>query len=166
MLQPAVRRTWAPKGPTPIHYSWDRRDRLSVASALIVSPQRQRLRLSFAVFHHNIITDDLVPFVVALLSGCRHGLTLVLDRWSVHRAAVKRLRRRFPQRLEVEWLPAYAPELNPTEQVWNRTKYTDLANFIPDDAAHLRRAVRRSIRRTSGNQSLLCSFFNHAKLKL
>ena len=28
-------------------------------------------------------------------------------------------------RLTIEWLPAYAPELNPTEQVWNHTKYGD-----------------------------------------
>lgn len=166
MLQPVVRRTWAPKGQTPIHHSWDRRDRLSIASAITVSPQRQRLRLSFQIFDHNITTDDLVPFIAALLSPGRPGLTLALDRWSVHRAAIKRLRKRFPKRLWVEWLPAYAPELNPTEQVWNRTKYTDLANFIPEEIAHLRRSVRRSIQKTAGNPSLLRSFFKHAKLKL
>ena len=39
--------------------------------------------------------------------------------------------KRFARRLDVEWLPAYAPDLNPVEQVWNRCKYTDLANHIP-----------------------------------
>jgi transposase len=43
MLQPPVRRTWAPKGHTPIHYSWDRHDRLSVNGALTVSALQQRL---------------------------------------------------------------------------------------------------------------------------
>ena len=33
MLQPTVRRTWAPQGQTPIHLSWDRHDRLSVIAA-------------------------------------------------------------------------------------------------------------------------------------
>ena len=30
MLQPLRRRTWAPRGQTPIHYAWDRHDRWSV----------------------------------------------------------------------------------------------------------------------------------------
>ncbi len=39
MLQPVVRRTWAPRGETPVHRSWDRHDRLSVISAITVSPR-------------------------------------------------------------------------------------------------------------------------------
>lgn len=166
MLQPLVCRTWAPKGQTPIHYSWDRRDRLSVISAISVSPRRRRLSLYFEVFDHNIVTDDFKRFVESLLRQRRRGIILVLDRWSVHRAGVRRLQRRFQKRLRVEWLPAYAPDLNPTEQVWNRTKRTDLGNFLPDDTIDLGRAVRRSLRHTATEQKLLRSFFKHAKLKL
>lgn len=39
--------------------------------------------------------------------------------------------------LHVEWLPAYARELNPAEQIWNHAKHTDLANFVPDHIVHL-----------------------------
>ena len=84
----------------------------------------------------------------------------------MHRAGVRRLQRRFQKRLRVEWLPAYAPDLNPTEQAWNRTKRTDLGNFLPGDTIDLRRAVRRSLRHTATEQKLLRSFFKHAKLKL
>ncbi|MBU0719532.1 MAG: transposase, partial [Planctomycetes bacterium] len=59
---------------------------------------------------------------------------LVMDRWQVHRAGALRLLRSFPKRVEIEWLPAYAPDLNPVEQIWNRTKYTDLANYIPAES--------------------------------
>lgn len=166
MLQPLVRRTWAPEGQTPIHYSWDRRDRLSVISAITVSPQRRRLGLYFDIFDHNIVTDDFELFVESLLGRLQRRLILVMDRWSVHRSAAKRLVGRFPCRVQIEWLPAYAPELNPDEQVWTRTKYVDLANYIPADIDELGRAVRRSIRRTGSQQSLLRSFFKHAKLKL
>ena len=69
-------------------------------------------------------------------------------------------------RLSIEWLPAYAPELNPDEQVWNRAKYTDLANFVPNDLLHLGRSVADSLRRTRSQQTLLRSFFHHAKLPL
>ena len=166
MLQPTVRRTWAPKGHTPIHHSWARRDRLSVSSALTLSPKRRRLGLPFQLFDHNITADETEPFVAQLLKHFPRGIILVWDRWMVHRSASRRLRDRFGRRVHIAWLPAYAPELNPTEQVWNRSKYTDLANFIPQDVAHLARALRRSLRHTRSQETLLRSFFKHAKLTL
>jgi hypothetical protein len=39
-----------------------------------------------------------------------------------------------PKTIRVEWLPAYAPDLNPVEQVWNHSKYTDLVNLAPEDS--------------------------------
>ena len=166
MLQPVVRRTWAPRGQTPIQHSWDRRDRLSVVSAITVSARRRRLGLYFDIADHNIVTEDFEAFVAVVLRRLRHPIILVMDRWPVHRAAARRLLRRFPERVEIEWLPAYAPELNPVEQVWNRTKYTDLANYIPDDIVTLGQAVAASIRSTRSQTTLLRSFFRHCKLEL
>lgn len=166
MLQPTVRRTWAPKGATPVLNCWDRRDRLSVISAITVSSQRKRLGLYFDIFDHNIATDDFENFVARLLGRLGRPITLVLDRWQVHRSGARRLHQRFGRRIHVEWLPAYAPELNPDEQVWNHTKYADLANFIPNDVLHLGRSIAKSIRNTQSNQTLLRSFFQHAQLKL
>lgn len=166
MLQPTVRRTWAPRGQTPIHRSWDRRDRLSAISAITVSPRRRRLGLYFDILDHNVKSEDFEAFVDRLLRRVGRPVILVIDRYSVHRGAARRLLARHPKRLWVEWLPAYAPELNPDEQVWNHTKFADLANFVPDDALHLGRAVAASLRRLRGQQRLLRSFFKHAKLPL
>jgi len=165
MLQPVVRRTWAPQGETPVLDCWDRHDRLSVISALTVSPQRRRLGLYFDIFDHNIITEDMVEFVAKLVRRLRK-ITLVLDRWQVHRSAVRKLQARFGRRVHVEWLPAYAPELNPTEYVWGHTKFADLANFIPDDILHLGQSIAHSLRHTRQDQTLLRSFFHHAKLAI
>lgn len=166
MLQPTVRRTWAPRGKTPMLDCWDRHDRLSVISALTLSPERKRLGLHFDIFDHNIVADDFVEFVAHLLRRLGRSITLVLDRWQVHKSGVRRLQRRFGRRVVVEWLPAYAPELNPDEQVWNHTKYADLANFIPDDVLHLGQSVAASLRETRTNQALLKSFFQKSKLRI
>jgi len=166
MLQPVVRRTWAPRGETPVLACWDRRDRLSAISALTVSPQRRRLGLYFDIVDHNILTDDFVEFVARLVTRLGRPIILVLDRWSVHKAGVRKIQARFRDRVQVEWLPPYAPELNPTEQVWNHTKYADLANFIPDTVLELGQAVAGSLRTKQQNQSLLSSFFHHAELKI
>lgn len=166
MLQPVVRRTWAPRGETPVLNCWDRHDRLSAISAVSLSPQRRRLGLYFDVVDHNIVTDDFVQFVAHLVRRIGRPIILVLDRWPVHRAGARKLKARFGRRIHIEWLPAYAPELNPTEQVWNHTKYADLANFVPDDVLELGQAVANSIRTTRHNQSLLRSFFHHAQLNI
>lgn len=166
MLQPTVRRTWAPRGQTPILKCYDRRDRLSAISAVTISPKRRRLGLYFDILDHNVKSEDFEAFVERLLRRIRRPIILVIDRYSVHRSAAKKLLARHRKCLSIEWLPAYAPQLNPDEQVWNHTKHADLANFVPDDVLHLGRSVAASLQKTRGQQSLLRSFFKHAELPL
>jgi len=166
MLQPLVRRTWGPRGQTPVLYSWARRDRLSVISALSISPHRRQLTLFFRMYPRNICHEDFQAFAVEVMYHFPRAVIWVLDRWSVHRAAARRLQRRFPRRFRVEWLVPYAPELNPVEQVWTRTKYGRLANYIPEDLSSLHRTARRNLRQLGEQQMSLKSCFAHAKLKL
>jgi transposase len=166
MLQPVVRRTWAPKGETPIQYSWDRRDRLSVISAITLSPVRQRLGLYFDIHNRNVTFVEVMAFLTMIHRRLRRKFILVLDRLSAHRKAVRLLQAAHPDWFEVVWLPAYAPDLNPVEMVWNRTKYTDLANFIPEDVHDLHQAVSTSLDNTRPQEDLIRSFFQHARLKL
>lgn len=166
MLQPVVRRTWAPRGQTPIHYSWDRHDRLSAISALTASPVRRRLGLYFRLQEENFRGEAAAEFLVEVRRALRHPLLVVWDRWSVHRKAARLLAARLGEGIHFEWLPPYAPELNPTEQVWTHTKYADLANFIPEDVGHLRSEVAASITDQRSTPLLLRSFFAHAKLEL
>ena len=166
MLQPTRRRTWALSGHTPIHKGWDRHDRLSVQAAVTLPPRRQRLGVYFRMYEHNIDRQDVVSFVGPLLRMIRRKVVLILDRWSVHRAAVAVLHKRYPDRLTIEWLPAYAPELNPAEQVWNHTKYGDLANFIPDHIDDVADAVCMSITAQHHDNDLIRGFFKYAQLKL
>jgi len=149
-----------------LQYRWERHDRLSGMSAVTVSPKRRHLDLYYVLQRHNIHASEIETFVAELLKHFPHGIILVLDRWPVHFPAVDRLRHRFRRRLRIEWLPPYAPELNPDEQVWNRTKYTDLANFCPENLINLAKAVRHSLEHTKRRQSLLRSFFEYAGLRL
>ncbi len=66
----------------------------------------------------------------------------------------------------VEWLPAYAPELDPVEQVWGRTKYAVPANFIHDDVGHLAGEVSNSIKHPASDPMLLRSFRAQAEFVL
>lgn len=122
--------------------------------------------MPFQIQQANIVTADVVTFVRRLRRQLQRPLLVILDRWPVHRAAVKRLQAARLQGLDFEWLPAYAPELNPVEPRWSYTKYSDLANYVPDDVRALKNAVRHSLRKPSRNARLKRSFFRSAKLSL
>ena len=166
MLQPVCRRTWAPRGQTPIQHAWDRHDRLSTIAAITLSPERQRLGLFFQIRAHNIRGPDMVGFLRALHRQLGRPIILVWDRYSVHRSAWRQLREASCKWLHVEWLPGYAPDLNPVEAIWSHTKYSDLANYVPADADELLDAVGDSLNDLHYDQKLLRSFFAWAELPL
>lgn len=163
MLQPLVRRTWAPAGQTPVMYSWDRHDRLSVIAGLSVSSRRRRVGLYFAVHEKNIKAEQVEAFLRQVQRSLGRKLIVIMDRWSAHRKAAKALFG--DKRFWIEYLPPYAPDLNPVEHVWNHTKYGDLANYIPDDLLGLELELDWSIDQTQRRPELLQSFFHAAKLE-
>jgi transposase len=166
MLQPVVRRTWAPRGETPVQYSWDRHDRLSVIAGITVSPVRGRLGLHFQIHNDNINFEKVLMFITQLHRQLRRKFVLVLDRYSAHRKALRLMQAEHPDWFEVAWLPAYAPELNPVEMLWNHTKYADLANFIPEDIDDLHQSVATTIENTRSQSHLIRSLFQYAGLEL
>ena len=165
MLQPTVRRTWAPKGETPIQRQWERHDRLSVISAITLAPRRRRLGLYWRIQDRNICGEDVVGFLRLIRRSLRRRILVILDRGKVHKAAVVRnYVQRHAYNIHLEELPGYAPQLNPTEQVWNHTKYADMPNLAPDDLEELQSLVRSSLSDTRGQSGLLHSFFHLAGL--
>lgn len=166
MLQPLVRATWAPRGRTPVLKSWDRRDRLTALSALTVSARRRRLGLYFTVQGSNAKSDDVVAFLLWVRRQLRRGLIVVLDRLAAHRAAARRLSQTHGDVFRFEWLPAYAPELNPVECVWSQSKYGHLSNLVPRDIEDLEDHARDSLDTIRHEQPRLRGCFAHAGLRL
>jgi transposase len=164
MLQPLARRTWAPRGERPVMYCWDRHDRLSVIAGLTLSAQRRRVGLYFAIHEQNVKTDQVEAFIRNVRRQVNRPLTVVMDRLPAHRPAAKRLMD--DPRLVVEWLPGYAPDLNPVEALWSKTKYRGLANYVPHDVIDLEVEAEFALAATQGNQRMMKSFFQTARLKI
>jgi DDE superfamily endonuclease len=66
--------------------------------------------------------------------------------------------------LTIEWLPGYAPDLNPTEEVWNNVKGREMANLCPDRMEEPTARRRRGIQRIAHTRQLPFSFMRHADL--
>jgi len=135
-----------------------------------VSPVRHRLGLHFQIHDQNINFERVIEFITLLHRHLRGKFILVLDRYSAHRKAVRLLQEEHPDWFEVEWLPAYAPDL--VEMVWNHSKYSDLPTLslrmwmisIRRSPPHWGRCVRR--RRCCTHSSNMpdwscdCSFYS------
>src|SRR6267143_1457080 len=112
--QPVVRRTWAPRGQTPVlHHTGANWKRLSVAAALAFRWDGRRTRLYFQT-HPGTYTDTtLIPFLRALKRHFRRQrVVLIWDGLGAHKSGrmARYLALQQPW-LHVERLPAYAPEL-------------------------------------------------------
>ena len=166
LLQPLRRRVWAPRGQTPVQYAWDRRDRLTAMAALTRAPWAQRFGLYYDLLHHNTRTADVVRFLHHVHHRLRRPLLLVCDRLAAHRSAVRQLQKAGCSWLSVSWLPSYAPELDPVENLWSQSKYGDLANLIPDDISQLHNTLDDLLQDYRQDPSRLCSFFQAANVTL
>lgn len=146
--------------------AWDRYDRLSVIGAVVLSPSRTRIDTPFQIQEENIRSREVVAFIKELRKRLQRPLIVCWDRWSVHRSAAKQIAASRVTNVHFEFLPAYAPELNPVEACWSHSKYADLANFVPDDVPHLKRRVRSSLKGHESNHQIKRSFFKTAQLTI
>lgn len=91
-------------------------------------------------------------------------MLIVWDGAPIHRGqAVKDyLAAGHAERLLLEQLPGYAPELNPDEGVWNHLKRVELANLSTLDLLDLRGELHRALRRMQHRPELVRSFFHEA----
>ena len=138
-LNPLVRRSWAKIGqPAVLDADGGHRHKVSVIGGVSVSPRAQRLGLYFATEPDGFYTADrVVEFLRELLKHLRGNVVVVWDRGGNHKGPVIRefLSRR--RRLHLEFLPSWAPDLNPVESVWSWLKYGQLANFAPEGTEQL-----------------------------
>jgi transposase len=162
-LTPSVRRTWAPRGQTPVVRHWQRRDKVSATSAITVSPKRTRIGLYWQLHLTNIRQADACAFLRHLLRHLRGHVVVIWDNGNTHKGEpIRELRRRFP-RLHLEHLPPYAPELNPDEGVWDHLKDA-LANGCPDDVGELLGDLTGALGELKDAQSTLRSCIHRSGL--
>lgn len=130
--RPTRVRTWAPRGQTPVlqcRFTWKQ---LSVIAGISF------YRFYFRLFPGAIKGPQRIEFLKALKAQIRHKLLIIWNGLPVHKS---RLVRDYVESLngamQLEVLPAYAPELNPVEYIWGHLKHRELGNFCPADFSQL-----------------------------
>jgi transposase len=137
-----------------------------VAAALGFRWDGNKTRLLARTKPDSFNTESLIAFLKDLkrfVKGAK--VILVWDHLPAHRSKLmKAFLLEQQDWLEIEWLPGYAPDLNPTEGVWNNIKSRELANFCADHIEEAADAFRSGLRRVAHTLQLPFSLLQHAGL--
>lgn len=107
----------------------------------------------------------MVDFLGALLRHLAGPLLIVWDRLAAHRSGIVRdFIAEQEGRIWVEYLPPYAPELNPVEHIWCYWKHHELPNVCAKDYWGLGEAARRTLKRMRRRPRLIAAFWEQTKL--
>ena len=153
--------TYAPRGQTPllrVPLTWDH---LSVISA--ITPDG---KLYTHIQNKAFKGDTIVQFLKHLLRQIAGKLLIIWDGLPAHRGqAVKDfLRAGAAKRIHLEQLPGYAPDLNPTEGIWQYLKYVEMKNLCCHTLVQLHHELRKAIARLRHKTDIIQSCVERVNL--
>ncbi len=152
-------RTWSRRGQTPVlqyHFRWKN---LSAIAGITM------FNFFFRLYPGAIRTPQIIQFLDHLLRHIPGRILLIWDRLPGHRSRIVREFAENSQgRLIIDFLPAYAPELNPTEYIWGYLKHHAIPNFCPKNFDQLKSRARQSLGNMRRRPALVTSFWKQAEL--
>jgi transposase len=152
---PPLGRTYGLKGHTPVVSTSGQRQSINVLSA--VNAQGAFWAVTY---DGKLNADSFVVFLKNFMRGRRRPVFLVVDGHPAHRArAVQQYVQSLDGRLELHFLPPYAPDLNPDEFVWHHMKANGVSKKPLKRNESLRRRVERDLRDLASNPALIRSLF-------
>jgi transposase len=154
-----VAMTWGVRGKRPVVQVRAGRSRINVISC--ISPNG---KLWFRCYKQNLNSALFIQFIEDLIHDIRRPIVLVMDSHSAHVSAettdyLETVR----ARLQVEFLPTYAPELNPDEHLWTCLK--GLFRRMPLSREEtLQEAVSGAMHNVSAEPVFIRRIFRHPEL--
>ena len=157
--RPCRARTWAPRGHTPVlqySFTWKQ---LSVIAGISF------WRFYFRLCNGTIRTAEVIEFLKALRKTIGKKLLIIWDRLQAHRSKLL-LKHVEAQRgaITLEYLPAYAPELNPAEYIWGYLKHHAMPNYCAANLQDLADHARGRLRSMQRRPTLVRAFWQQAEL--
>ena len=148
-------RSWSAVGQTPLIPGTGQRFGSKVISAI-----SNKGRLQFRVFKERFTASVLIDFLGRLVRQAeRQKLILILDGHPVHRARKARdWVAAHPEQIELQYLPGYSPELNPTELLNQNVKTNALGRRRPRSQDELIGDTRSYLRSTQRRPQLVARY--------
>ena len=148
-------RGYAPKGQTPVVRVEAQKLKIEMLSAI-----SKRGKLRFMLYKDSMNTDKLIDFMARLITDSKKKVFLILDNLRVHHAKkVMAWLEEHKDRIELFYLPPYAPEYNPDELLNSDIKRNAGAKQSPRTQAELEANVQNRLDYLSSVPSVVASFF-------
>jgi transposase len=160
-LDDQVGRSWGERGSTPVVKVTGKRGRTNSATAM--SPQGA---FWFEEFSENLNSPKFCEILDRFMITRRRPVILIMDRHPAHVSKFTTAHiESYGDKLQVEFLPGYAPELNPVEYVNHYAKAQGPRKRLPKDRHELSRVVGDVLGSLKGAFAKVRSFFKHPELK-
>jgi transposase len=168
MLEPTVRRTYAPRGQTPVLCVSGPHQRISVIAALSIRPKTGRVRLEYGLLADNLNFrwQTVLEFVRRLRSRIGRPAVLIWDQIAIHTCEALKEKLSEVPGVTAEPFPPYASELNPADGVWRYIKNNRLPNFTPPGLGELRVRLTDELELVRGRPELLRGFVRYTNLPI
>jgi transposase len=152
---PPLGRTYGLKGHTPVVASSGQRQSINVISAVNAGGA-----FWAATYTGKLDAEAFVAFLRNFMKGRRTKVFLVVDGHPAHKAkVVQEYVAQTQGRLELYFLPPYAPDLNPDEFVWNYMKNSGVSKKPLKKNESLRERVEQDLADIRLDEVLVASFF-------
>lgn len=149
-------RGYAPKGKTPVVKTESQKFKINMLSAV-----SKRGKLRFVLYKDNMDSDKLIDFMRRLVHDSKKKVFLILDNLKVHHSKkVQAWLENHKDKIEVFYLPPYAPEYNPDELVNSDLKRSVGSKASPRSKDELEHNVRSHLKSLQLDPSKINSFFN------
>jgi len=157
--RPTRARTWAPRGQTPVLQETFNWKSLSLIGGLAL------WRFLFQIHAGSIKSLQVIEFLKHLQRQVPGKILILWDGAPIHRSLlVKNFVAATQGRIQVERLPADAPELNPVEYMWGHLKTHEIANLIATQAWELSLEATAALRRMRRRNSVIAACYSQAEL--
>ena len=149
-------RGYAPKGKTPVVRTEAQKFKVNMLSAI-----SKRGKLRFMLYKENMNSDKLIDFMRRLITDSEKKVFLILDNLRVHHSTkVTEWVEKHKEKIELFYLPPYAPEYNPDELVNSDLKRCVGQKLSPRSADELEKKIRSYLKCLQNNALNIASFFN------
>ena len=154
-LTPVVGKSWSPKGKKALISVTGNRGSISAISAISSSGS-----LVFGLKKGKITSKEVINFLSRLLSHHRRrNLVVVMDRARPHTSKKTKSYISDQKRLQVFYLPARSPSLNPDEKVWRHLKNEELRDHKARNLKELSSLTRTKLTKMARDKKIIRGIF-------
>ena len=146
-----------PKGQPPVLSVETKKERLNMISALTVQGE-----VGYMLYEGSMDQQRMIAFLRNMIRTSKQKIFLILDNLKVHHGnMVAEWASRHSDKIELFFLPPYAPESNPDEYLNHGLKLSVHAGDLPNNVSDIRHKTNSYMRTLQRNKYKVSAFFRH-----